>query len=729
MAKSNFFQRVFSRSNEPNVILVFSVLLFSIFGLYWGSFDNPIVFDTAWQFTEKALSKGYNNLSFYLTFDTVRKLNVDFQIIDTKYPWQGRLIDFRSIPYFSFALMYKYFGTDWYWYRVTNTLMHVFNSFFLYIFLKNLFKSILNKSNYNLKVNAVWFAFFGAFVFAIHPVSVYATAYLIQRTMLFSVFFGGLSLISYLKGLDKGKKRYFLLSIFFFYFCLYSKEHAITFPSIILLLTLLKDPFAFKKYLKKYSWVFLLLLLIMVGGLLQNLGYFGRIYEPHGLDVIKNAAEQSNYNIDQDDAYGLSMITQTLMYFRYLFIWILPLSRYISIDIHLPFPSSYFSWPETLMVFVFAGYLVFNFWLLIKKSKYRILGFVFLSHGLLFLPELYVVRLSEQFVLYRSYFWMFGFYAILPILFNYLAKYKWLVKYGFIIVILYPLLLISVTSNRLKTFDSKISLWKDVIEKIELNKEGVVYKSYRPYNNLANKLTDAGRIDEAIPYYLKGIKLNPNKGMARTNLGIMFYKQKRYDEAIKYYNEAIKEEPSYVSAYVGLGLVAYDLGRYEEAVTHYKRGLKVSPRNSDALYDLANAYYKLKKHNLALKYYALAIKSDPNIEDIYYNMGLSFSALGKTKEAVASFENLLKKQPDHRRKIDAWFEMANGYYALKNYQKSARYYHLVLKAKPKHVDASYNLGVVYTRLEDKEKALFYIKNTLRINPKHQKSLRVLESFK
>ncbi|MBF0104128.1 MAG: tetratricopeptide repeat protein [Deltaproteobacteria bacterium] len=701
MKKQNSSHQTSLFDRELHSLCVAAFFFAAAFLLYFKTLDNPLVFDSASHFNNGDIMGGLRNFSF---------LNV------------------RAFPLLSYALIYKFLGQGWAWQRVFNIFLHASNALLVYIFLRGLFCHVLGGKSKSTSVNPAWIAFFAGLIFLIHPVSVYATAYLVQRSIQMGLAFGLLSLIFYLKGVLSNRWYWFLPAAFFYFFCVHSKEHCVTLPAVALMVTLMLDPFSVKKYLKKYFWVYLLFAAISTEIILSSKGYLGKIYEPHGIDMINNAVVQGEALISQDNAYFLSVMTQTHMFFRYLFLWLIPLPHLIYIDIHLPFAAGFLSWPETFTAFCFCVFVLFSLWLLVKKGLRSLFGFALLSPVVLFSTEMSVVRLSEQFVLYRSYFWVIGLVSVLPLLVFWIAKNKKAAPFILATFFVYLVLLVFVTLDRLKTFDSEIALWRDVVEKVDRTSSKVLYKNYRPFNNLANKLTDIDRFDEALQYYMIGLKLNPNYGLARANMGIMYYKQGKYDEAMTYYRDAIEKEPGYLQSYIGLGLCFYKQGKYQEAIDSYNRVLKIRPSDDDAHFNLGNAFYKLRDYQKAIAHYVKALSLNPNLEDVYYNLALAYLQNGQHQESLEQFNKIVTAQPDHKRKADACFEMANIYFRLKDFDRAARYYQMVIDVNPKMADAHYNLGIIYLNKGERALAKTRFEKAVDIDPAHQKSLNALKQF-
>jgi hypothetical protein len=86
----------------------------------------------------------------------------------------------RSIGYLSFALNYRFHGTEVAGYHIVNLVIHIFNALLLYLFVILCFRTPVLKAS-SLQVYARPIAFFSAFLFASHPVQTQAVTYIAQR--------------------------------------------------------------------------------------------------------------------------------------------------------------------------------------------------------------------------------------------------------------------------------------------------------------------------------------------------------------------------------------------------------------------------------------------------------------------------------------------------------------------------------------------------------------------
>jgi tetratricopeptide (TPR) repeat protein len=146
------------------------------------------------------------------------------------------------------------------------------------------------------------------------------------------------------------------------------------------------------------------------------------------------------------------------------------------------------------------------------------------------------VRIQEPFVLYRSYLWMPGLFAALPVAFGWFSSKK-----AFLMLSAISLLLIPLTLNRLNTFSSALLLWDDA-EKLVKNKP-YIYGAERIYSNLGNELRQLKRFDESIAAFDKAIATPHPLAFMYAGRAIAYGALRKYQEALRDLDQAIAMNP------------------------------------------------------------------------------------------------------------------------------------------------------------------------------------------
>ena len=408
-----------------------------------------------------------------------------------------------------------------------------------------------------------WFAFFGALIFALHPVAVYGVAYLIQRSTLMATLFVLLMLRVYLEGLLRGSWHWMLAAALFYFAAVYSKEHSIAAPGLALALTfLIRKPSAtLLKQITPYA-ILLTLIAATVIYIFSAKGILGVAYEPRAMGMLNLSARMQGLT-DLPNVYLLSILTQSWLFFKYLGLWLVPNPAWMSVDMRESFALSLFGW-HTLGLIAFLAYFCTAVWLLLKQGRMGLLGFALLFPWILFLTEFSTVRVQEPFVLYRSYLWMPGLFAALPVVSGWMAPKK-----TFILLGVLSLLLIPLTLNRLNIFSSSLLLWDDA-EKLVQDKP-YAYGVERIYTNRGNKLFQLKRYDEAIADFSKAIAAYPDDELVYGSRAKAYYFLGKYQEALRDYDRAIALKSDNKRFYYDRALTHRALGNLDAAQEDFRK--------------------------------------------------------------------------------------------------------------------------------------------------------------
>ena len=129
-------------------------------------------------------------------------------------------------------------------------------------------------------------------------------------------------------------------------------------------------------------------------------GFLGAPYEPMVQSLLQQM-DAARHELDARDLYPLSVINQGWLFFRYLLVWLVPYTGWMSIDVRPSFPTQFVSWPYTLGFAAYLAYPLIAGTLLRKGGRTGLAGFGLLFPWLLGLTEFATVRFQEPFVLYR----------------------------------------------------------------------------------------------------------------------------------------------------------------------------------------------------------------------------------------------------------------------------------------------------------------------------------------
>lgn len=97
---------------------------------------------------------------------------------------------------------------------------------------------------------------------------------------------------------------------------------------------------------------------------------------------------------------------------------------------------------------------------------------------------------------------------------------------------------------------------------------------------LASLYFDAGKFDQAIPYYTRALALDPSNPDTRTDYATALHGAGHDLEALAQLEKVLDEKPNFPPALFNEGIVASTIGRRTQAVEAFKKFIAVAPNDS-----------------------------------------------------------------------------------------------------------------------------------------------------
>ena len=465
----------------------------------------------------------------------------------------GFVFGTRWLPYFSMAWINLLFDDGFLAQRIFSLSVHLLSTFVLYSLVKQISNHAAPHPNNERS------AFAAALLFVVHPLAVYAVGYMVQMTIVMATLFSLLCLSAYFDGFVRNKKTYFVFSALFYLLSAYSKEHAVLVPAVALALTPLAEPINRQTWkrialpLALFSPVFLMVVL-------QKWGIFGQVYEPFSASIAEVHLGTQNPVL----IWGLSVITQAALFFKYLGLMLLPWPGWMSIDMRVPIAAELWSPKYVLAVVAFIIYGVVATKLLFKGGRIGLIGFALLAPWLQFLVEFLVARIQEPFVLYRAYLWMVPLFVLIP------AVSSKLPNVLFWSIVLTAALAFGLAANdRLKTFSSGYALWDDAVRKLPSER---AMGSARTYSNRCAWNLRREAWQEGINDCTQALGVNPSHKEAYRNRAWANRKLGNYAAALHDANTLVNLYPKDPTTYIVRGRVYSEMGNVDLAIKDFKYG-------------------------------------------------------------------------------------------------------------------------------------------------------------
>jgi len=536
---------------KSDVVASFCLLL-AIAMLYGQFLWNPVVFDDLPFFVLDA--RGNQPVSQY----------------------RFSLFELRSLPYATLAWSHAAFGVGMLHFRIENLLLHAAVTIALFFFLERLFEAVYGGSRPASKWSPRVLAFCAALLFALHPISVYAAGYLVQRTIMMATLFSLLAMIAYIHGNRTQQPGWLWACVPLYYLAVLSKEHAVMLPAVLLALTLLlHDDWRIR--LRRHWGLWLALAAIALFVVAAKKGVLGSAYEIYATEMLD---AESNLN------YPLSVLTQSWLFFKYAGLWLFPNPAWMSADMREPFAPSLLS-PYALSFLAFLAWGAGACWLLLKRGRMGLAGFAMLFPWLMFMTEFSTIRIQESFVLYRSYLWVVGACAVLPLLLDLLDK-----RMAGIVVAAVALAMFPISMDRLASFGHPLMLWDDA-EKLVRDKHDLPGVS-RIYYNRGTELINVNEYDYAIRDLKLAASLRPDWPYIYNNLGSAYMKKQDWRSAAEAFSMAIeiasaKKMGVNPRPYLGRAMAYEFMGEMEKAKPDYEISCRLANQGCDKLGSLATS--------------------------------------------------------------------------------------------------------------------------------------------
>ncbi len=155
--------------------------------------------------------------------------------------------------------------------------------------------------------------------------------------------------------------------------------------------------------------------------------------------------------------------------------------------------------------------------------------------------------------------------------------------------------------------------------------------------------------------------MKDENAIAFLNRGRFKAASKRYEEAIKYYDKAIKLNPEYAEAYNEKGNTLLILGEVDEAITSFTKATEINEKYITAWKGKEAALLMQNKQEEAIRCCDTITRIDPRNEEAWITKGFLLSDMHRFDEALKCFDISIKINPNS---IDAYTKKAEALLAL-----------------------------------------------------------------
>jgi protein O-mannosyl-transferase len=607
----------------------------------------------------------WDDAGYILKNEYIRSLSLDSiaQMFSSFY-----MHNYHPLTTLTYAIEYSIAGESSWIYHLNNLAFHLINTWLVFLLIKKLFRG---KEIPALLVAAL---------FALHPMHVESVAWVSERKDVLYTLFYLLALIFYVKYLETGRIKDFILTALFFVMSCLSKSAAVTLPVLLFALDYLwKRPLNVKIVVEKIP----LFLVSLVFGIL---------------------AIRSQDTAIQDLTPMLSVFERLLIVCWGVCLYFFKAVFPISLSAFYPYPlkiSEMLPWYYFLapLVLLLTGYFI---WYSRKWGREVVFGFAFFFITISLVLQLMPVGgaiIAERYT-YVPYLGLF-FVMVVPISRMYdtisgklVSGLKIYLRAFVVLVIIYAFL----SYNRVGYWKDGDVLFTDVIEKYPklpyaYNNRGFLYFDYYALKIHAdNEVRKNAYVEKALADYTMAIQLDPTYKGAYANRAVLLYNTGRPQPALEDFNILLSLDPEHSDGLIGRANTLSSLEMYHEAIPDYEAYLILKPDDEKALLWRGIAYAKTGEDDKALSDFNRVTEVLPDDYEAYYWKGIVFYQKKMYPEALESLNLAVFYNPDNL-ELYAWRGLV--FYELKEYDKAVYDYSTAIEMNPGELSNYINRSIAY----------------------------------
>jgi len=500
--------------------------------------------------------------------------------------WQQIIASPRPLLVSSFALSHWLSGTSPFGFHLVSVLLHALNTLILWGIARRICASP-GLAGWLAPAARNTLALFVPLLFLATPVQTESVAYISSRSELLAATFYLAALLVFLSSWRE-RHRWLTAALVTILYAgsVTSKQHGLTLPGAILLADyFLLAESDWRRMRKNWPVYALLLAAMTAGGFLVVGGLLRATSAGFALAEVR----WTDY-----------LFTQFRMYFLYLSLLAVPFGLNVDYDIA---PSrSLFEQGSWLAL---AGILALAAGAIHFRRRFVLASFGVLFFFLTLSPTSSFFPLLDYAAERRLYLPSAGFFlAALALAFQWWWPRRALSLTLGGIVLLYG----AGTCARNRVWQDSLALWQDAVEKSP--------NKWRGHNNLGNEYTKLARFEEAV---------------------------RCFQTAARLVRPDTKEHAEILSS---LGSTFANRQMYAQAAETYRKALKISPDISHLWTNLAIAEIRLQKP-AGWQYFQKAMDLNYLAWEPYLARANMYSQLGRFDEAIADYQQVLRRVPEH----------------------------------------------------------------------------------
>lgn len=565
------------------------IFLFSFF-----LFSNTIGHDFAWDdsivITENPrVQKGIMGIP-----ELFLKYNSDYKA--DKY-------GYRPITLSSFAIDYSLSKNNASFFHLMNIIYYAMLCLVMFKVLRKTFDEI-----------SIVIPFLITVIFIAHPLHTEVVANIKSRDEIFSMMFGLLSLNAILNYINTKQAKHLLFSFPLFIIAFLSKESAIVFLGLIVLVIFYKSNWVINKNIIKPVSLIIPLLLICFA----IVNYYTK--SKLGVESSKGAGIYYESGILGNSFFYTDILNSKIA--NALAILLIYLKNFL--------------WPTNLLYYYGYNQIPVANWTDASIIISLIIHCFLLIYGLINLKKNKQISLGILF-----YFISISIYThVLRAIADTMAdRFMFVPSLGLIIAIVFGLT--KVLKINLVTL--KIEAFLNFSKTIQLNETRLKYclisviaaLSIATFNRNKVWKNDETLISHDMPKLEKCARAHNYYANILKSKLYKSFNPTTEQEMISHYKKSIQISNESYYSYIGLGSYYIDTKKYSEALAIFTEMIKKYPYQADPNFYIGKSYYYVKDYAQSIKYLKKSLDLAPEVSNTYFYLALSLSGNGEYEDAIS----------------------------------------------------------------------------------------------
>ena len=229
----------------------------------------------------------------------------------------------------------------------------------------------------------------------------------------------------------------------------------------------------------------------------------------------------------------------------------------------------------------------------------------------------------------------------------------------------------------------------------------------------------AGRYDDALSWFDKGVAERPDWGPAWNGKAFALEGLGRYDEALQCYDRAIQLNPNMAELWLQKSLVFSRLQQWDNALASAERAIELKPGLGAAWVNKGSAQLMLSRAQEAQASYERAIELLPDSGDAWRGKGMVLLTVGQSEEAITCLDRAVALNAND---VDSWFFKSRALLALGRYEAALPCIERVLQLAPNHAFSWYLKGLALQLLGRDSEAKTALEKAVQLGSSEAKKI-------